>query len=66
MGKLINTIAYAGMIAAALVIVAFQLYTRFTNVDMTETRLIIHYWREYLALLIALFSFLFIYRVTDG
>jgi len=37
-------------ILALIGIIVYSLYLRFTNADMTETRLFITYWKQYLAI----------------
>lgn len=64
MKKLINVISWAGMSAIVIVVVVFQVYTRFTNIDMTETRLLVDYWPVYAGSLLALIVFYLLYDKT--
>jgi hypothetical protein len=55
-------------VALGVVIVttlAFVVYTRFTNIDMTETRLFVTYWKEYIVLACLCVTLAFGFKRTE-
>jgi formate/nitrite transporter FocA (FNT family) len=63
--KLINNVCLAGMCVSAAFIVFISLYARFANIDASETRLLVMYWRELSVVLAALFTCLIGYKATE-
>ena len=51
----LNVMCFSGAAAIAVLFVVFNVTWRLENIDMTETRLFITYWKE-LALMLALYS----------
>jgi len=49
--QIINTIALTGYAVMFFLLFGYVVYTRLTNIDMTETRLLVTFWREYLGLI---------------
>lgn len=65
MKQIINIAAGLAMGVVWLVLVGFILYSRFSNVDMSETRLFLSYAREYVAGVLLLLVLSFVYRKTQ-
>lgn len=48
MKSIVNTVCGVALAVVFIVFLTVSIYWRWSNADMTETRLFITYWREYL------------------
>ena len=60
--KTINTISWIGIGVTGLALFGLSVYVRFANVDATETRLFLLYWKEYVIGMIVFVIFGALYK----
>lgn len=65
MKKIINTVALWLMVIVLVFVFCLIAYTRFTNIDATETRLFLIYWKEYIISVICVIALYFIVDKTS-
>ena len=64
MKKVLYTFSWIGLAITWLVFVGLAIYTRWSNIDMTETRLFLTYWKEYLVGMVIFLAFGILYKKT--
>ena len=65
MKKIINTLALWLMVIMLGFVFCLIAYTRFTNIDATETRLFLVYWKEYIGSVICVIALYFVVDKTS-
>lgn len=65
MKKVINAGSAISMTIFFIMMFMFVTYTRLANIDMTETRLLFTYWKEYLILSTLLIVSAVFYKFTE-
>lgn len=65
MKKIINTVALWLMVIVLVFVFCLIAYTRFINIDATETRLFLVYWKEYITSVICVIALYFIVDKTS-
>ena len=65
MKKIINTLALWLMVIMLGFVFCLGAYTRFTNIDATETRLFLVYWKEYIGSVICVIALYFVVDKTS-
>jgi len=62
--SILNNVCLFGFVAMFFAMLCFVAYTRYANIDMTETRLFFSYWKEYAAIAAIYISLAYGYAVT--
>jgi len=65
MKKIINNVALWLMVIVLVFVFCLIAYTRFTNIDATETRLFLIYWKEYIGSVICIIALYFVVDKTS-
>jgi hypothetical protein len=65
MKKAVNALSSIGLLALLMALPLLSIFWRLSSPDMTETRLLITHWREYILLIVLGVGFLVSYRMSE-